>query len=136
MRKLHQIVGSALAIAALAFATPASADIACQFSISNLGFDGAGDVQGTFVNQGVSYYWVLCSTQGSVTTYSGYGATTWSSGACSALFSQLLTARVAGIQVWFVFHTVTACTAAGGLPGSGWLTGTSTSQTFPEAINY
>jgi hypothetical protein len=135
MRKLYKVAGLMLSAVSLAAATPVSANAICQFTVTNLGFDSGGDVLGSFVNNGVTYNWTFCSTQGSVTTYAGWGAVTWTSGACNALFAQLLTARTAGIPIWIGFYNGTACTTAG-LPASGWLTGTSTNQTFPDGINF
>jgi hypothetical protein len=74
MRRLYKATGLALSAASLAMATPASAQATCSFTTTSLGLDSGADLLGTFVNGGVTYNWTICSTQGSVTIYAGWGA--------------------------------------------------------------
>lgn len=131
MRKLFKNLGLLFGGLGLIASSPAEANVGCQFVINNVSLSNTADLTVTVTNNGTVYSWGLCNVQGSVTVSSYPNNTaTFTSGACNALFAQLLTARTSGTPMWWGFFTVTAC-APSSLPANGWITGSASSATFP-----
>jgi hypothetical protein len=112
MTGFRKLIGLMAAATSLAFATQANAAVACPFTISNLSIDWAGNVNVAVSNSGNAYVWYICNVQGTVSINIGSGPANLTSGACNALFAQMLTARAAGQPIVLYFQNLSACTPA------------------------
>lgn len=111
MRGFHALLTIATLVPLLSLSNPALANVSCPFTISSLSIDYTGNANAAFVNNGTVYGWYICNVQGSVSVATGAGSSTFSSGACNALYSQLLTARASGQTITMSFYgsNINAC---------------------------
>lgn len=129
MTGFRKLIGLTAAAASLVFTTQANAAVACPFTISNLSIDSWGDVNVAVSNNGNAYVWYICNVQGTVSINAGSGPANLTSGACNALFAQMLTARAAGQPIVLSFQNLSACTPTQ-LPASGTWMGTNYPSNF------
>jgi len=116
-----------IALAAM-LATPAHADITCDFTIPILSLSPDGWVYITLSSGGSTHNWWFCPVSGSTVVNDGYSnSRTITSDSCKAIYSELLTAKAANKQIRFNYHGPTDCSAAS-LPPDG------TPTLFPSLI--
>jgi len=130
--KIRSIWKLVMVGATVMLANPAYADVACTFTLSSVVIDYWGNSAITVTGSGSTYNWDVCNLQGTVSVNTGNGAVNFTSGACSALYSQLLTARASGSPIVLGFHGPTSCNS--GLPASGWMS--SPSPLFPTYFQF
>lgn len=120
MRHPRKLASLMMAALSLAWASEASADIACPFSVTAVSLDTWGNLAPTLTNNGTNYLWYFCSTADAVTVNNGYGNNGGvASSTCNAFFSQLLTAKVGGRTITLTFHGPNDCSS---LPATGtWI---------------
>jgi hypothetical protein len=112
MTSFRNLIGLTVAAASLVFTTQANAAVACPFTISSVSIDWGGNVNVAVSNNGNPYIWYICNVQGTVSINAGPGPANITSGACNALFAQMLTARAAGQPIVLSFQNLSACTPA------------------------
>ncbi len=112
MTSFRKLIGLTAATTSLAFAPQANAAVACSFTISSLSIDWGGNVNVAVSNNGNAYVWYVCNVQGTVSINIGSGSANLTSGACNALFAQMLTARAAARPIVLSFQNLSECTPA------------------------
>ena len=92
----------------------------CSFTVSNLWLSSDGWVNVVLTSLAGNRNWWLCQQGASTSVDDGYAPRTVNSGACAAVYSQLLTAQLQSREVYFQFRGPANCNAAS-LPPDGAL---------------
>lgn len=129
MTSFRKLIGLTAVVTSLAFSTQANAAVECPFTISSVSIDWGGNVNIVVLNNGNAYGWYICNVQGTVSINAGSGPANITSGACNALFAQMLTARAAGQPIVLSFQNLSACTPTQ-LPASSTWMGTNYPANF------
>lgn len=122
MKRTAALIGSSLALLAVGVSQPAHASVWCTATISQLVLEPGGAVAVVFTDTSTNTAWGgwWCSVTGSTNGNNGLGAYTVTSDTCRALYSTLLTARMANRPVSILYYgspTTCATVPNGQLPG-------------------
>lgn len=110
---------AALGAAAFVVSSPARADVVCTFNVDSVSIDSWGSLVLQLDQNGTPYSWWFCNTVTSVSANNGYNSITVQPATCQAIYTQFLTARMAGRPISMQFHGPADCSQAN-LPAGGF----------------
>lgn len=114
--RFHAVV----AASALTLSVPARADVLCTFNVDSVSIDSWGSLLLELDQNGTPYSWWFCNTAVGVTANNGLqSGITVSPQSCQAIYTQFVTARMAGKPIAMQFHGPADCSAAA-LPPAGF----------------
>lgn len=116
MRRLFELATACAAL--LSAASPAAADVFCSYKVDHLWVTSEGWINVSFTSDLGNKNWWLCQLGTNTSVNDGYGNRTVNPDTCSAVYSQLLSARLSDRSVMFQFHGPSDCNASS-LPGDG-----------------
>lgn len=118
MRKFARLCAAAAAVQLIS-SSPARADVLCTFNVDSVSIDSWGSLLLELDQNGTPFSWWFCNMSTGVAANNGYQQLTVSPQSCQAIYSQFLSARMAGRPIAMQFHGPTDCSASS-LPPAGF----------------